>query len=61
MSILPEGEDLKKAVQWIDEMMKNKTDKSTSELICEASLRFDLPPNDEEFLLRNFCKKDSDC
>ncbi len=58
MSILPQGEDLRKAVQWINEMLKNKTEKPTAELICEASLKFDLPPNDEDFLLRNFCKKE---
>ena len=58
MNIMPEGEDLRKAVQWIDEMLKDKTDKSVSELISEAALKFDLPPNDQEFLLRNFCKKE---
>lgn len=61
MNILPEGEDLRKAVKWIDEMLQSKTEKSTPELISEASLKFDLPPNDQEFLLRNFCKKNSDC
>ncbi len=58
MSILPEGEDLRKAVKWIDEMLQDKTEKSTSELINEASIKFDLSPNDQEFLMRNFCKKD---
>ena len=58
MSILPEGEDLKKAVAWIDEMLQDDTEKSMSELISDASLKFDLPPNDQEFLFRNFCKKE---
>ncbi|MBC2715357.1 MAG: hypothetical protein HF978_08620 [Desulfobacteraceae bacterium] len=57
MSILPEGEDLRKAIKWIDEILQDKTDKSISELICEASLKFDLPPNDQEFLFRNFTNK----
>ena len=61
MSILPDGEDLRKAVKWIDEILQDKTGKSISELVSEASLKFDLPPNDQEFLYRNFCKKDSDC
>jgi hypothetical protein len=61
MSILPDGEDLRKAVKWIDEILQDKTEKSISELISEASLKFDLPPNDQEFLYRNFCKKDSNC
>ncbi len=58
MNILPEGEDLRKAVKWIDEMLQDKTEKSISELINEASIKFDLSPNDQEFLMRNFCKKD---
>ncbi len=58
MSILPEGEDLRKAIKWIDEMLQDKTEQSTAELISEASLKFDLPPNDQEFLFRNFCKKE---
>jgi len=58
MSIFPEGEDLRKAVKWIDEMLQSDTEKSISELISEASLQFDLPPNDQEFLFRNFYKKE---
>ena len=57
MNILPEGEDLRKAVAWINEMLQSDTEKSISELISEASLQFDLPPNDQDFLMRNFCKK----
>lgn len=57
MSIVPQGEDLRKAIKWMDEMLREKTEKSISELISEASLKFDLPPNDQEFLFRNFCKK----
>ena len=58
MSILPEGDDLRKAVAWIDEMRHDAPEKSISELICEASLKFDLPPKDQEFLFRNFCNKE---
>ena len=58
MSIIPQGEDLRKAIKWIDEMLSEKTGKTISELISEASLKFDLPPNDQEFLFRNFCKKE---
>jgi hypothetical protein len=61
MSILPDGEDLRKAVKWIDEQLQDKTEKPVSQLISDASLQFDLPPKDQEFLFRNFCKKDSDC
>lgn len=58
MSIMPQGDDLKKAVAWINEMLREKTEKSISALICDASRKFDLKPLDEEFLMRNFRKKD---
>ena len=61
MSIMPEGEDLRKAVKWISEIIKTDPDKSIGDLISEASLKFDLPPNDEEFLIRCFIKKTEDC
>jgi len=61
MNIMPEGEDLRKAVKWISEMQKTDPKKSIGDLISEASLRFDLPPNDQEFLLRCFVKKDQNC
>jgi len=52
MSIIPEGEDLRNAVKWISEMIKENSEKSKMELVNEASLRFDLKPTDEEFLIR---------
>jgi hypothetical protein len=48
-SLLPEHEDLRRAVQWL------ATQTSwNAKIIEEASLRFDLSPIDEEFLLRHF-------
>ena len=61
MSIMPEGDDLRKAVKWISEMIQKGTKKSKMELIDEASLKFDLKPNDEEFLIRCYNKKIEDC
>ena len=57
-TIMPDGEDLRKAVAWIDEMRHDAPEKSIATLIAEASLKFDLPPKDQEFLFRNFCKKE---
>jgi hypothetical protein len=48
-SLLPEHEDLRRAVQWL--ATQTSWDAKTIE---EASRRFDLSPIDEEFLLRNF-------
>lgn len=51
-TIVPQGDDLRKAVKWISEMVQNGTQKSKMELIDEAALRFDLKPADQEFLMR---------
>jgi hypothetical protein len=48
-SLLPERQGLRLAVQWL--ATQTSWDAKTIE---EASRRFDLSPNDEEFLLRHF-------
>jgi hypothetical protein len=52
MSIQPEGELLRKAVKWIAEERKYDPGKTTDELKSEACMKFDLAPNDEEYLVR---------
>ncbi len=48
-SLLPEREGLRRAVRWL--ATQTPWD---ARIIEEASLRFDLSPIDEEFLLRHF-------
>jgi hypothetical protein len=48
-ALLPEHEGLRRAVQWL--AAQTSWDAKTIE---EASLRFDLSPIDEDFLLRHF-------
>jgi hypothetical protein len=50
MSIMPEGESVRKAVKWISEALKENSEKSISTLIQQASLTFDLTPKDADFL-----------
>ena len=57
-TILPQGEKLKQAVQWISEKRKEKPDINLIKLVDDASFRFDLSPKDSEFLLR-FVKNDN--
>ncbi len=57
--IQPEGEDLRKAVKWVSDMSREKTDLSVVTLVDQASLQFDLGPDDSEFLLR-FVKESRD-
>ena len=51
-TLQPQGEALKKAIQWVAEQRKSGADKSPSALADEASLQYDLSPRDSEFLLR---------
>ena len=52
MSILPEGEQLRRAVKWISDERLDNPGASLSKLIADACLKFDLPPKDAEFLMR---------
>ena len=53
---LPHGEDIRKAVKWISENLKEDPEQSVKKLINEAILHFDLSPGDSEFLM-NFYKE----
>ena len=57
-TIMPQGEKLKHAVQWISEKRTENPDVNPAKLVDEASFRFDLSPRDSEFLLR-FVKNDN--
>ena len=51
-SLLPEGENLRRAVRWLSEHAP-----PTAEVINQAACQFDLTPLEEEFLLREFRSK----
>jgi hypothetical protein len=57
MSILPEGEQLRRAVKWISDQRVENPKTNLSKLVCEACLKFDLPPKDAEFLSNFFAGK----
>jgi hypothetical protein len=59
MSILPEGEQLRRAVRWISEERQSREDVNLSKLIGEACIKFDLSPSDAEFLARFFTEEES--
>jgi hypothetical protein len=56
-NIQPEGEELRKAVKWISDERQYGAEKTLLKLIEKASLKFDLSPVDEEYLI-NFFKKE---
>ncbi|MBF0200476.1 MAG: hypothetical protein HQK66_04015 [Desulfamplus sp.] len=58
-SISPQGENLKKAISWISEQRLANPDQSDLILAENAAIRFDLNPDDSEFLLRFIKEPDS--
>ncbi len=57
-TIMPEGENIRKAVKWISGELQENQNKSLQKLVNDAVLRFDLSPKDAEFLT-SFYRKDS--
>jgi len=55
-TIMPEGEELRKAVKWISEMRQAEPETRVEKLIESASIKFDLSPLEGDFLAR-FCKE----
>ena len=53
--LIPEGENLRRAVRWLCENPPPNPDR-----VNEAAIRFDLNPLQEEFLLRKFLGRASE-
>ncbi|MEW6258573.1 MAG: hypothetical protein AB1547_01555 [Thermodesulfobacteriota bacterium] len=49
-TIMPEGEELRKAAKWIAEQRRDNPGKSLREIIAEACIKFDLSPMAAEYL-----------
>ncbi len=60
MSILPEGEQLRKAVKWISDERRDHPEAGMFKLIQDACLKFDLPPKDAEFLMHSLTEPSSE-
>lgn len=52
MSIIPQGEDIRKAVKWISEMRRDEPQTDPQKLVEQACLKFNLSPLDAEYLGR---------
>lgn len=53
--------NLKKAVCWIGEIVRDHPEKKRNEIIKEAELRFDLNPRECDFLDKNFTELAAPC
>jgi hypothetical protein len=60
MSILPEGEQIRRAVKWISDERLDNPGTNLSKLIGDACLKFDLAPKDAEFLMHFFTDEKSE-
>ena len=55
-AIMSEGEAIRRAIKWISGELQGDMKKSLLQLVDDAVLRFDLSPNEAEFL-SNFYRK----
>ncbi len=56
-TVMPEGEDVKRAIKWISARRQDAPETPLSRLIEEAVFQFDLSPLDQEFLMGFFLNK----
>lgn len=52
--LLTPSANLKKAICWLSDTVKEHAEKTRKQIIREAELRFDLTPLEAEFLEKNF-------
>lgn len=57
MTIQPEGEDLRKAVEWISLERQENPAQPLGKLVEKACLKFDLSPIDAAYLQRFFLEQ----
>lgn len=55
-TIMPEGEDIQKAIKWVSMNLEEKADQPLQKLVEKAVFKFDLSPVDTEFLIGFFKK-----
>ena len=54
--LFPKGEALTRALKWLGEERLHRPDVPVAKLIDEASLKFDLTPMNQQFLLTEWAK-----
>jgi len=55
--LLPEGEDLRRAVKWISGNLQENPGQPVQPLVQEAIFKFDLSPRDADFLIGFYSQK----
>ncbi|HUJ28881.1 MAG TPA: hypothetical protein VLW85_22830 [Myxococcales bacterium] len=57
--IVPQGEPLRRAVRWLSDRRLADPGAQPATLVEEASVRFDLTPLEEQFLLEQWAREPS--
>jgi len=55
--ILPEGEDLRRAIRFVSACLQEGTEKTIHQLVHDATFKFDLSPKDADFLMDFFRRR----
>jgi len=55
--LVPQGELLRRAIRWLDDRRREGIELPRARLVEEASLRFNLTPYEEEFLLQTWARE----
>ena len=55
--LLPDGEDLRRAVKWVSGNLQENPDQPVQPLVQEAIFKFDISPRDADFLIMFFGKR----
>jgi hypothetical protein len=58
--VLPEGEDLRRAVRWISGRLQDSPDEPVTVFVNEAIFKFDLSPKDADFLMGFFHQREKE-
>ena len=58
-TIIPEGEDLHRAIKWISAHLQENPDQPLQKLMQEAIFKYDLSPRDSDALLNFYSKAKS--
>ena len=56
-TIQPKGENIRQAVKWISAERLEDENRPSSLLVQEASLKFNLSPKEEEYLISFYAKE----
>jgi hypothetical protein len=56
-TIMPEGEEIKKAIKWVSSNLEDNPNQSINKLVEKAVFTFDLSPKDADFLINFFHKR----